>query len=128
MIISAYFSRSMNLIISAARTHTLTHILPGVRTLTFLELVEVRLSRWAATRWAGVRGGRWRVEGERVSLSMLPSEVRWRRLRWELASIRWNIFITASVLRSSRDCPGETPQHVTILFLLCYIADTCIHV
>ena len=65
--------------------------------------VEPRLSRWVAvaTRWVGVRG--WKEEGERVSLSALPSEVRCRLFLWELASILWNTFITASVFLSSRD-------------------------
>lgn len=42
-----------------------------------------------------------------MSLSTLPSDVRCRLFRCELASILWNIFITASVLRSSRDCERE---------------------
>ena len=55
-------------------------------------------------------------EGERVSLSALPSEVKCRLFLWELASILSNIFITASVLRSSRDCRGRScDNHLTVM-------------
>ena len=66
--------------------------------------VEPRLSRCVATATLceGVRG--WKGEGESVSLSALPSEVRCRLFLWELASILWNTFITASAFLSSRDC------------------------
>ena len=65
--------------------------------------VEPRLSLCVAmaTLCEGVRG--WKEEGERVSLSALPSDVRCLLFLCELASILWNTFITASAFLSSRD-------------------------